>query len=280
MQLEQPKTMQDYASNRNRLLEHITRVLKEDDRFVAAWLTGSFGRGDADHVSDLDLTVVVENTFAKELCFRPHQVGANTTQERYTLLSQFGQPHIIHENHHNAPENGSFTFVLYQETALAVDWVLRPNTNVTRPASSVLLFDEANISIEPPGSVEGLSQRIELATEQVAFFWMMVTVTIKYLIRRDEVYFHRFLDMLYGILWDVRRLVAGEPDRWLKGSLVKLVTTRETQIASVRQVCQEMLDVMIDVEKMGGTVPVSPMSTIDILIHFAESDVSKAARQE
>jgi hypothetical protein len=140
-----------------------------------------------------------------------------------------------------------------------------------------LLFEKIDISIEPPISVESLSQRIELATEQVAFFWMMVTVTIKYLTRRDEVYFHRFLDMLYGIVWDVRRLVAGEPDRWLKGSLVELATTRETQIASVHQICQEMLDVMRDVEEMGGSVPVSPMSTIEVLIHFAGSDVSNAA---
>ena len=65
MQLKQPKTIQEYASNRNKLLEDITQVLKEDHRFVAAWLTGSFGRGDADKVSDLDLTVVVENSFAK-----------------------------------------------------------------------------------------------------------------------------------------------------------------------------------------------------------------------
>jgi len=277
MQLKQPKTIQDYASNRNALLERITRVLKEDDRFVAAWLTGSFGRGDADGVSDLDLTVVVENAFAENLCFRPHQVGASTTPERYALFSQFGQPHIIHENHHNAPEHGSFTFVLYQETALSVDWVLRPNSNVARPALSVLLFDKVDIAIEPPRTVENIPQRIELATEQVAFFWMMVTVTIKYLIRRDEIYFHRFVDMLHGILWEIRRLVTGEPDRWLKGSLVKLAITQETQIASVRQICQEMLEVMQEVEKMGGSVPASPMSTIEALLHLAESDLPNTA---
>jgi hypothetical protein len=277
MQLKQPKTIQEYASNRSELLEQITQFLQEDNRFVAAWLTGSFGRSDADSVSDLDLTVVVENTFAKELCFRPHQVGATTTKERHALLSQFGQPHIIHENHHNAPPDGTFTFVLYKETGLAIDWVLRPNADkIARPALSQLLFDKVNISIELPTSVESLSQRIELATEQVAFFWMMVTVTIKYLIRRDEVYFHRFLDMLYGILWDVRRLVAGEPDRWLKGSLVKMATTRETQVAAVRQVCQEMVDVMRNVEKIGGSVPMSPMSTIEILIELAENDVNEA----
>ena len=129
MHLGQPKTIQDYASNRNKLLEHITRVLQVDDRFVAAWLTGSFGRGDADNVSDLDLTVVVENTFAKNLCFRPRQVGANTTPERYALLSQFGQPHIIHENHHNAPQDGTFTFVLWNGHANYVDDAPYFNTN-------------------------------------------------------------------------------------------------------------------------------------------------------
>lgn len=278
MQLRQPNTLQEFAANRSKMLEQITRILNEDDRFVAAWLTGSFGRHDADEISDLDLTVVVENAFVEMLCFRSHQVGASTTPERYALFSQFGRPHIIHENHQNAPADSSFTFVLYEETALAVDWILRPNTNLTRPALSLVLFDKGNIPVEPPLPVESLPQRIKFATEQVAFFWLMVTVTIKYLIRKDEVYFHRFLDMLHGILWEVRRLVAGEPDRWLKGSLVHMAKTRETQIASVRQVCHEMLEVMPDAEKLGGSVPVSPMSTIEILILLAEKDVDQTVR--
>lgn len=277
MHFKQPKTLKEYAANRDQLLEHIVQFLKNDERFAAAWLTGSFGRNDADDVSDLDLTIIVDNAFAKTLCARPYQVGAGTIEERYVLFSQFGRPHIVRDNHHNAPADGSFTFVLYKETALAVDWILRPNVNVTRPTSSVLLFDKAGIAVEPPPPVESLDQRIEMATEQVAFFWLMVTVTIKYLIRQDEVYFHRFLDMLHGILWVVRRLVAGEPDQWIKGSLVKMATTRETQITSVHQVCQEMMGVMPDVEKMGGTVPISPMSTMEILLHFAEKDVDKGA---
>jgi hypothetical protein len=274
MQLKRPNTIAEYAANRDKILEKITRILNEDDRLVAAWLTGSFGRHDADEVSDLDITVVVENAFAKTLCFRSHQIGASTTPERSALFSQFGRPHLIHENHHNAPADSSFTFVLYEDTAIAVDWILRPSTGITRPTLSVLLFDKGNIPMEPPLPVESLSQRIEFATGQVAFFWLMVTVTIKYLIRKDEVYFHRFLDLLHGIVWEVRRLVAGEPDRWLKGSFVSMAKTRETQIASVRHVCQEMLELMPEVEKLGGSVPVSPISTIEILIHLAENDLA------
>jgi hypothetical protein len=102
---------------------------------------------------------------------------------------------------------------------------------------------------------------------------MMVTVTIKYLIRHDEVYFHRFLDMLHGIVWNVRRLVAGEPDRWLRGSLINMAVTREAQITAVRQVCHEMLGIMPEIEQMGGAVPASPLSSIDILLRLAEQDV-------
>lgn len=49
----------DYAAARDRLLVQIVETLSADPRFTAAWLTGSFGRGTGDDVSDLDLNVVV-----------------------------------------------------------------------------------------------------------------------------------------------------------------------------------------------------------------------------
>jgi hypothetical protein len=277
LKLERPKSLKEYAFNRTLLLEQIVRFLQQDERFAAAWLTGSFGRNDADDISDLDITIVVDGSATKTLSARPHQVWAGTTKERYALFSQFGEPNVIHENNYNAPPDGTFTFTLYKETALVVDWVLRPNINITRPALSVLLFDKVNIAVESPVSVESLDQRIEMASEKVAFFWLMATVTVKYLIRKDNIFFHKFLDILHGILWDVRRLVAGKPDQWLKGSLVKMAITQESQIMSLRQVCQEMMDVMPEVEKMGGSVPIEPISTIDILIHFAANNIDKSS---
>lgn len=275
MEVDQPKTIQEYAENRTQLLNDIVQFLKKDPRFVAAWLTGSFGRHEADNISDLDLTVIVDNASAQELCAQLHSVGAGTTQERYALFSQFGQPHIIHENHQNAPADGTFTFVLYKDSALVVDWTLRPNRNVTRPAASLLLFDHGNLEVDPPVSAESLPGRIEMTTEQVAFFWMMVTVAIKYFIRRDKVYFHRFLNLLHGILWNVRRLVAGEPYAWRRESFLRTMVAPAAEITALRQVCYEMLDVMQDVEKLGGTVPDSPMSTIEILLHLARQEIQK-----
>jgi hypothetical protein len=97
----------DYQLAREQLLARIIEVLRQDSRFVAAWLTGSYGRGDQDAVSDLDLNIVVAAPHADELCERPTMINVSVPRSRLTLISQFGQPAILHENHFNAPTNGS-----------------------------------------------------------------------------------------------------------------------------------------------------------------------------
>src|SRR5437660_583467 len=57
-----------YAQAREALLAHITDTLKRDQRFVAAWLAGSYGRGEQQWSSDLDLHVVVANDYSERLC--------------------------------------------------------------------------------------------------------------------------------------------------------------------------------------------------------------------
>src|SRR5690349_10340969 len=109
--------MRTYQLSRLTLLSDIIAGLSSDERFIAAWLTGSFGRDAADALSDLDLNVVVARQFVDVLCARPHEVGAGTTKERLALISRFGKPAVIHENHHNAPRGGTFTYVLYTESA-------------------------------------------------------------------------------------------------------------------------------------------------------------------
>ncbi|HUF00132.1 MAG TPA: nucleotidyltransferase domain-containing protein, partial [Anaerolineales bacterium] len=102
--------LQDYLQSRNVLITSIVTELSSDERLLAAWLTGSYGRNDADEVSDLDLNIVVAEPYTKILCARQEQVSHKTTSARLELFSRFGQPAIIHENNHNAPENGTFTF--------------------------------------------------------------------------------------------------------------------------------------------------------------------------
>src|SRR6266508_5746446 len=136
-----------YHQSRDDLLTRIVTDLSNDERFVAAWLTGSYGRNDAVEVSDLDLNLVVAQPYSETLCARQNQVSPETTKERYELFSKFGQLALIHENNNNAPKDGTFTFVLYSGSALMIDWVLMPQINAERPFQSVLLFDKDIIPI-------------------------------------------------------------------------------------------------------------------------------------
>jgi hypothetical protein len=272
MKSKKPRTLTDYAAARESLLAEILTFLTNDGRFVAAWLTGSLGRGEEDAVSDLDLNVVVADSYAEKLCARPWQVGTGTTDERLALVSRFGRPTVIHENHHNAPEGGSFTFILYAETALMVDWILVPQAQAKRPQESRLLFDKAGIATQSLAAPESLEQRMERASERVTFFWMMAAVAVKYLVRQDQVRFHIILDCLHGLVRSVKRLVTGEVSRYQRGSLVGLATTQGEQVGRVRRICGQMLDLMSEVENLGGSVPSSPMLAIETLLGLAEQD--------
>ena len=114
-------TLEAYRDRREHLLAEITTKLTADEHFIAGWLTGSYSRSENDKVSDLDLTLVVSDNFSKSLCTRQEQVSHKTTEERLVLFSQFGTPALIHENNNNAPEDGTFTFVLYADSAIMVD---------------------------------------------------------------------------------------------------------------------------------------------------------------
>src|SRR5688572_19801154 len=67
-----PAALLQYAALRNTLLDRIAAALREDTRVVGAWLVGSFGRGQADAWSDLDLEVaIVDEQLASFLDDRP-----------------------------------------------------------------------------------------------------------------------------------------------------------------------------------------------------------------
>jgi hypothetical protein len=58
-------SLNDYRKNRDRLLSAIVETFANDERFVAAWLTGSFSQNNEDAVSDLDLSLVVSDTHSE-----------------------------------------------------------------------------------------------------------------------------------------------------------------------------------------------------------------------
>src|SRR5215213_5207611 len=159
-----------YRDGRDHSLLSIVDSIFRDERFVAAWLTGSFSRNEADFLSDIDLSLVVSEAYSPSLCMRLDQVSAQTSPERYSLFSQFGTPALIHENNNNAPEGGTFTFILYTESAFMVDWVLIPQSAAKRPEQAKLLFDKVDIPIESRAEPESVEQRRQSVIEMWAFF--------------------------------------------------------------------------------------------------------------
>ena len=263
--------LNSYRTRRDAFLSELTSVLSADERFVAGWLTGSLGKNEADSVSDIDLSLVVLEPHSKRLCMRENQVGAKTSLERYSLFTQFGKPALIHENNNNAPEGGTMTFVLYKNSALMVDWVLIPQSKAKRPSQSMLLFDKVGILVSSPPEPDELEESKKSVAEEWAFFWMMMAITIKYIIREDGVFVNQWFENLYKIKQDIERRLNTEPWKYHRGSISQLQLTREKQIESIRDLCDQMLELKIKVSEFMGSEPLTPETEIKSLLSLGSN---------
>ena len=255
-----------YRQNRAALLAKLAAELSNDERFVAAWLTGSYGRNDADEVSDLDLRLVVAEPYNEVLCRRHEQVSRRTTRERFELFSRFGNPALIHENNNNAPEGGTFTFVLYAGSAVMIDWILIPLSRAKRMHPSRLLFDKVSIPVSPP-EPEDKAQSRKFVAEQWAFFWMMTAITIKYIIRRDLVFVQNWLEQLHALIREIERRIEGVSweDAYTRGSISQFQPTREKQIESLRQLINRMQDLKPKITEFVESETDTPLAEVETL---------------
>jgi predicted nucleotidyltransferase len=261
-----------YRQSRDDLLTRIVIELSNDEHFVAAWLTGSYARNDADDVSDIDIHVVVGKPYSEILCARQAQVSPITTEERLELFRKFGEPALIHENNNNAPKDGTFTFVLYSGSALMIDWVLRPQMNTERPSQSVLLFDRGNIPVSAPAP-EDVEESKKAVAEVWAFFWMMTAITIKYIVREDLVFVQEWLEILHGMVREIERRIERVPwqNAYVRGSLSKLQPTREKQIESLKQLCERMKELKPRVAEFTQSEPLMPIAEIETLFSLTKN---------
>lgn len=250
---------------RDLFLTEVVDSLSKDERFVAAWLRGSISRGEADALSDIDISIVVSEEHSASLCRRLEQVSATTSPERLSFFSQFGTPALIHENNNNAPEEATFTFVMYSEIAVMVDWILIPQLKAKRPYQSQLLFEHVEIPVLPSAVPESLEQRRKSVSEQWAFFWMMTAITVKYIVRKDGVFATHWIENLHSIYREMERKINGEPWSYVRGSLSQLQTTPESQLQSLKNLCLRMQELKPQVAKFTGTEPLTPITEIEML---------------
>lgn len=263
-------SLEAYRQSREVLLTSIITELSSDERCLAAWLAGSYARDDADEVSDLDIRVVIAEPYSETLCARQEQVSHTTTPERFALFSKFGEPALIHENNNNAPAGGTFTFVLYSDSALMVDWTLLPQKNAERPSQSLLLFDKVNIPVSPPPQPEELEQSKKYVAERWAFFWMMTAITIKYIIRNDDVFAVEWTEHLQQIVREIERQLDRQPRTYIRGSLSRLQPTQEKQIEALRELVKRTQKLGPAITKFTGTEVNAPVEEIEFLFSLVD----------
>ncbi|MGH2600074.1 MAG: hypothetical protein ACRDJ9_11905 [Dehalococcoidia bacterium] len=180
------------AGKRDGLLDRITRTLEVDARVAAVWLSGSFGRGEDDAWSDLDLHVAVQDEHLDTFL-----------TERPALYALVGRPVLIQgEMPSDAMIGARFQLVLYAGP-VEVDWNIGPLSQAERPPASRLLFDHAGIPMIRPPSLTPEERRAR-ATERLTFFWAMAPIAVKFAGRGEARRIGRQIELMtnaYISLW-------------------------------------------------------------------------------
>jgi Streptomycin adenylyltransferase len=265
--------LQEYAAERDELLERIVSTLKQDERFLAAWLTGSFGREDIDEVSDLDLTVVVSSSHSDQLCARPETISARAPKMRLDLFSRFGKIGFAYENNNNAPIGGTATNVMYLPSGTRVDWVLVPQVTAQRPENIKLLFAHIDVPTKPKAVSSNQEQRAKEVTEMVSFFWLMATVVAKYLIRGDSVFVTHWLEQLAGLIVAIERRIEGVPYEYHRGSITSLRCMPIDQLQQLQDLCNRIEVLTPRVIALGGQVWAESQLGVEQWLRMADQAV-------
>jgi hypothetical protein len=96
------------------------------------------------------------------------------------------------------------------------------------------------------------------------FFWMIAASNIQNLMNGDLVQFHTLLRWLENSIREVRAALLGERIGFTKASRIQLYCTQEEQVAVLCSLCDEMEALAPDVVNLGGYVPASPRSMIEM----------------
>ncbi len=204
------------------LADRLARLLADDPRVLAGWLHGSVGRGEADGLSDLDVTVVVADESVAAAAGgpgRPTTYARVRTSARGRFVTGLGAPTLLTEAPQNASAGGAFlsSFFPGEYGPHGVDWEWVPRSTATRPERSVVLLDRSGATAPdpsgrpdhdsggPPPSDPEPRAPLEVAVAECCSFWSMLVWAGKYAARADPdacatllAYAVRSLDVVSG----------------------------------------------------------------------------------
>lgn len=268
-------TLTAYKAKRTALLERIVDALQADARVVAAWLSGSFGRGGSavDAWSDLDLHIAVEDESLSAFL-----------ADRDTFYRQIGHPLLIQPDiASNAQPGSCFQLVIFPGP-IEVDWIVEPASLAVRPRKTVILFARETMPIEIPAPLSCDQQR-DMAGDSLTFFWAMAPIAVKYAARGESRRASSQIDLLTGAFIRLWRLVelpqgpdpaaagqnrATEPD--LDAILPRLEweITPSHALKVIRALCAEVERLHPALEKMGVSIPLEMPGETTAMADLAE----------
>ena len=164
-----PDSLKQLAEAREETLTRLVTAFERDPRIVAAWLSGSFGRGEADVWSGLDLHVAVKDEAYEAMLAAPLNLFALAGEP---LLIQGGFPS-------DSVPGGMFWLVIYRGP-VEIDWNIGPVSKAAKPVASHSLIEKRQIA-EAAEPVRPHADAIaKKAQAQLEFFWAMAPIACKY----------------------------------------------------------------------------------------------------
>lgn len=272
-----------YAQSRSELLERIVATLQVDSRVVAAWVSGSFGRGVDDAWSDLDLHVAVDDK-ALPAFF----------DERPALYRRIGTPTLIQqEMPSNAMATSQFQLVIYPGP-IEVDWTIGPVSQADRPPETKMLFARRGIPVEVPPPASTVERRA-MASDALTFFWAMAPIAIKFAGRDESRRASSQIDLLTGAFIQLWRLVelpdgpnpaapfqnrATEPE--LDAILPRLEweITPDAALAVIQALCAETERLHPSLGELGAHPPRELVADVAHLANIAKSAIREGPASE
>lgn len=258
-----------YLEERQNLLECIRTVLEKDSRIVAAWLTGSLGRGEGDEFSDLDMRVVVADAYIQEI-----------VDQRRHFVTQIEEAVLFVEAPQNAPDSGGYLMAHYDAPVAPhqVDWSWQPLSLATRPNETLLLFDHIGLpsSDKPMVFRQGkpVKEIVERPLHFISFFWAMLMITGKHIVRFPWAEEMDLLPYVLGSIQQTQHFVGLE-----SGLEVPPQHTPSSKLQILRQLAVQMQQLMPEVVGRGGQVPTAIVPGAHRFLDLVEVALENAMKE-
>ncbi|MCA9996471.1 MAG: nucleotidyltransferase domain-containing protein [Anaerolineales bacterium] len=245
MTLKYHPILSTFQAEREALQKQIIATLQNDKRIVAAWLFGSLGRGTADALSDIDIWLVVADTFIQDI-----------VAHRQQFVAQIQDPAFFVEAPQNAPQDGGYLMAYYDMPTgpHQVDWYWQPQSLAYIPAEAIVLFDHIGLPHhELPVTFprrDAVKEITETPLHFISYFWAMLLINAKYIMRRPEGEELRLLPYALHPFNKAQYILDQE-----QAKIDMPQTTYQEKLSVLRCLASEMCEIMPKIAALGEAVP-------------------------